>query len=794
MAGDHIAKGCWPMMLWIDGQCLQTQGDQQGIGHYVTGLIETLSEGGFGFEISISFNAAMLDETLWARDSVKQWIKPCNIHVWQGIAEGGEAVLGNTESRRLSEIAIRHHVACLQPDIALSANPFAGAEDVAVPLPPAAIGGVPVTSIFYRGMPPSVAQNDSSAPLFNSYYRRRLAFFNEFDLNLCISEFSRSEVSVVSEQARSIPVSFEAGSFGWNRSASFVADAMLQAIRDRPRPAAADRKYSRSKALAALSGITVPTDLIVNTLARAEPMPASPKRLLVDVTSTILIDHGTGIQRVTKEITRNLILQSSENECVVVYGDSEAGLHRVSVNAHDFSASRKTDEKVQLRGEDVVLMLDSSWPYHHYHLPELLAARLRGADVVSCLYDLVPLRLQAMCNPHVFPVFTAWMKSALTYSNGFICISRAVADEFIAMLEGIGFPRPLKIGFWRLGADFFVSAAPPAAMSDNRQSLSFLMVGTIEPRKGHSVVLDAFETLWKEGFDAELVLVGKPGWGSNHVIERFRDHSATGSRLHWHAKVSDEELRGHYAACDALIAASYTEGFGLPIVEARHFDKPVIASDIAVFREVADGSPFVSFFDAGSPSSLVTAIRGFLRSGPDERKGAAGASNWPNWSASAKELHEVVVNDNWYRLYEPPSLKSRVSIFDHGATVMKAALDVDGRRHRLELIEGSILSADGQHLEYIVRVTNLSNQVWSSFSSGGTFGIFLNSRVWTADARELPLQTPRIAIPFVMPPGDSHYMRTHVPVKVKELGGSVLAIEMFQEPAIWWGHPLQINL
>ena len=58
-----------------------------------------------------------------------------------------------------------------------------------------------------------------------------------------------------------------------------------------------------------------------------------------------------------------------------------------------------------MRGGDKILMLDSSWEFYHYHTPILLSARLRGAVVISCLYDTVPLRFEAMCNPGIPPIF-----------------------------------------------------------------------------------------------------------------------------------------------------------------------------------------------------------------------------------------------------------------------------------------------------------------------------------------------------------------------------------------------------
>src|SRR5688500_19295432 len=108
------------MHLWIDGQCLQTASRLRGIGRYVHELIRELVKSHPEVDVSISFNAALADEAIVARDAVAAWIKPVNIHVWHGNAEAGEALFGYTPQRQLSELALAHHVACLQPDIALS--------------------------------------------------------------------------------------------------------------------------------------------------------------------------------------------------------------------------------------------------------------------------------------------------------------------------------------------------------------------------------------------------------------------------------------------------------------------------------------------------------------------------------------------------------------------------------------------------------------------------------------------------------------------------------------------------
>jgi hypothetical protein len=122
------------MRLWIDGQCLQTASRLRGIGRYVTELVRAIAGHYPEVELLVSFNASMPDEALLARESVSNIIDSGNIYVWHGAVSGGEAVEGYTPERRLSEHAIAHHVNCLAPDVALSASPFEGVGDLAVPL------------------------------------------------------------------------------------------------------------------------------------------------------------------------------------------------------------------------------------------------------------------------------------------------------------------------------------------------------------------------------------------------------------------------------------------------------------------------------------------------------------------------------------------------------------------------------------------------------------------------------------------------------------------------------------
>jgi glycosyltransferase involved in cell wall biosynthesis len=166
------------------------------------------------------------------------------------------------------------------------------------------------------------------------------------------------------------------------------------------------------------------------------------------------------------------------------------------------------------------------------------------------------------------------------------------------------------------------------------------MVGTIEPRKGYSQVLDAFDRLWAEGGDYNLVFVGKEGWNVEPLVSRVLHHPEYTSRLHWYQGLSDEGLVVLYEQSSCLIAASEGEGFGLPLIEAAQFDLPIIARDIPVFREVAEGAAY--FFKASNGAELVRVIESWLELFSEAKAPPSKHLSYLSWDQSAKKYSSVL--------------------------------------------------------------------------------------------------------------------------------------------------------
>ncbi|MFY0736517.1 glycosyltransferase family 4 protein [Aurantimonas sp. NFXS3] len=962
------------MRVWFDGQCLQTASNRRGIGRYAIELIKAIAETHHDVEMLISFNAAMPAAAISAREAVRTYFRPQNIHVWHSARDNGEVLDGYTGRRHLSEAALTRHVEALAPDFAISTSPFEGAADPAVPLLKQPGSAVPVASIFYDAIPHRFPDRYLIADANKAYYERRLGAHRSFELNLCISEFSRLELEDIlgdvpavnisagisdifkqtlavqkaaGDAAAHVPYVLYVGGLDWRKNVSLLPDgfarldpavrekcqmviagdypdaaldeimqrwqarglclsqlvchrhvteaelvrlyrgasmlvqpsfmegfgltaleamvcgtpvaaakagALLEVIGDERLlfdPSSADElaavmtriltdapfragvveaasrrsqrfTWARSAdiAIAALRKrleelpaqtaeplpltyaelrrqVGTDVDLASTVFALAEPV-TEPGRLIVDATSTMQVDHKTGIQRVVNKICSRMfaVERGTGPLRILSYCDGPDGWYDAG-GVIEGPPDKAVAERLRPRPGDKVLMLDSSWTFDTGQAPYFLSTRLRGGEIVTCLYDLVPLRMPAYCVPNLPLAFRNWLTLALRFSTGFVCISRAVADEFYALLCALNYPHPMKIGYWRLGADFAgdAAAAPALAGDDAEKAPVFLMVGTLEPRKGHRVALDAFERLWAEGADARLVIVGKPGWGVESLLRRIRESPELGRRLIWHKGVDDAALVRLYGEADALVAASHAEGFGLPIVEAAHFGKPVIASDIPVFREVAGGVGEAAFFEVGSPEALYQALRRFIARSSRGISAVRSRQEWPGWAESAAELEAVVVDGNWYLTYQPPSGAAYRTITDIGVTAMLREIREEERRFAIEVVEGVAPGPGGDGLRIVVALTNLSNEVWSSAGDEtGRLGVKIAARLCAGDGMVLADKASRSLIPFVLIPGETAVLAVQLPPEACLGQGMSLHITVLQEECAWWKGGLRVPL
>jgi glycosyltransferase involved in cell wall biosynthesis len=208
-----------------------------------------------------------------------------------------------------------------------------------------------------------------------------------------------------------------------------------------------------------------------------------------------------------------------------------------------------------------------------------------GLRPVHFIHDLIPITHPQYCRAGESDKHAKRMRSALATASGIIGNSRDTlsALETFAVREGLAMPPHLAA--W-LGTEALPDAGQSQPPLDRPY---FVVLGTIEARKNHVLLLDVWEKL---GPDAPtLVIIGKRGWEVDAELARIERMTAAGAPIIEISGCDDDALARWIAHARALLFPSHVEGFGMPMMEAYAQGTPVIASDIGVFREIAGGLP-----------------------------------------------------------------------------------------------------------------------------------------------------------------------------------------------------------
>lgn len=393
------------------------------------------------------------------------------------------------------------------------------------------------------------------------------------------------------------------------------------------------------------------------TVAKNFPSNTGKKKLFIDISELVIRDSKSGIQRVVKNVLSELLAIDNGDFIVLpVYANADELGYR---HARQFTTNFLKvpnpwlyDDFIDAKCGDIFLGLDLSphvVPAQERYIEEL---RHIGVVINFVIYDLLPIT-----NPHHFtsgakPTYTNWLNTLVRQSDRIIAISHSVQRELKEWLteNTTAISKP-ELHFFHLGADIN-NAEPSKGLPNNAQNVlqslskrsTFLMVGTIEPRKGQAQTLAAFDLLWANGVDVNLTIVGKQGWLVDELIKNVKSHPESGKRLFWLDNVSDEYLKHVYAASTCLIAASEGEGFGLPLIEATQHKLPIIARDIPVFKEVAGNHAF--YFNGLQPESLSNAVKAWLDLKENGQAPDSKHMPWLTWKQSTEQLLSVLLKMN----------------------------------------------------------------------------------------------------------------------------------------------------
>lgn len=372
-------------------------------------------------------------------------------------------------------------------------------------------------------------------------------------------------------------------------------------------------------------------------------------KLLIDVTAITEHDAKTGIQRVTREVSRELIKQGA-----ILVRDWEGKLITNRKFYADLMGKQfdGIEHVIELDNNNLFL-LDASWNRAKDFSNIISSINKHNGKAYSFVHDIIPILYpELITSDEMKREFYAWHEMLIKKCNGIICNSHATAKgvKWLRDKFNITNRKDLHIYGTFLGSDFgsenndrklVIRDMLERFANDDNTATIFLMVGTVEPRKGYLVALSAIENMLRAGENVKLLIIGHNGWKNDDFINKLHANSLYGERILWIDDGTDQELKWCYQNTSALIAASKDEGYGLPLVEAGHYGLPIICSDIPIFREVAGEN--AAYFKEGDAADLnkILVEWGKTSEHPDSKK-----IKTYTWNQLGIEIVNIINNKN----------------------------------------------------------------------------------------------------------------------------------------------------
>lgn len=354
---------------------------------------------------------------------------------------------------------------------------------------------------------------------------------------------------------------------------------------------------------------------IIECLAAAAPAQAAhagPVRrlLLVDCTNASVDPANPGVIRVARRLGHAL-QEHPELFPIFVRWDLSLGAYRTLVaqeRATLGSYDGPVDGLSSLFGpsgqgvwpiDNILGLLEADTPPVLFvpevvldgRFPERIAwARARGLLVAALLYDLIPMTHSPFCSAEIVNRFPEYLE-ALAAADAIWPISGETLRQFELYIARHCLPRPPQREAIWLPAQF--GAQPRViALSEGPlpgEPLIALCVGSIDPRKNHRSLIEAFRALLRRRphLPLRLVLVGNRFEGAEDLAKWVATATREEPRITWTGLVGDAELVALFESAEFTIFPSLVEGYGLPVVESLWMGRPCLCHSEGVMAELA---------------------------------------------------------------------------------------------------------------------------------------------------------------------------------------------------------------
>ncbi|WP_082643483.1 glycosyltransferase [Methylobacterium sp. GXS13] len=351
--------------------------------------------------------------------------------------------------------------------------------------------------------------------------------------------------------------------------------------------------------------------------------------ILMDVTNSARDPGNSGVIRVTRRLAAVLVEKPALEILFVQWNASSSSYELLSIYNQPFLSSNagpsdwvgRTASALNWNGtvESLLRSRDPRCPaqpillFTEVILDHTAEARVawgesRGCRTAFVFYDMLPIYEPRFVDEAVSKAFPAYL-SAVSRSDSLFAISGFSLNECERWHRDRGAPLPAKREVIWLPAQF--SDHPRIVdLASETQTVRILCTSTIEPRKNHRVLIEAFRGLRSDypNLEIRLDLVGNRYGGAEDLAAYVQRAVDEDEYLVWHGILPDSAIAALYEKTDFTVYPSLAEGFGLPIMESLWMGRPCLCHSEGVMAELAEGGGCLTV-DMSSAAEVKAALK-----------------------------------------------------------------------------------------------------------------------------------------------------------------------------------------
>ncbi len=364
------------------------------------------------------------------------------------------------------------------------------------------------------------------------------------------------------------------------------------------------------------------------------------------VEASAAYNQGAGIGRYSRNILQRLIPMAADDEFRLLRAPEDRAITRFDASSwpnakpRTLPFSRRNADRLWFRVRapiDARLFAGSA---DVVYSPDFTAPPMWRVPRMITVHDLAFLTHPDHTTDALRRYLESVVPRQVESADLVAVVSRATADD-VQRYYGVA---DEKIVLARNAVDDAFYDVEPLTAEQKQQyglpSRYFVMLGTIEPRKNHELVLNAIEHSGV-GSSVPLVIIGRPGWGHQSVMETIAELQRRGLVIH-RDDISDHQLPSIVASSQAMVYPSWTEGFGLPVAEAMATGVPVITSTAPALMEV--GGDHAIYVDPQDADGLASHLRDLANTSIDNgmRNARITWTRQFSWDSSTSTVYDAI--------------------------------------------------------------------------------------------------------------------------------------------------------